>query len=191
EKPLLEGLTGFQYYQGVLAVGRVPSPPPLEDLLRAMTRAPLLLAIDGLSNPENVGTIVRTAGALGVAGILAGPTTTSPYLRRAVRSSMGAVFGIPILEVETLEGSLASLAAHGIDCIAAHPHGAAHRLPELDLTRGCCLVLGSEGEGISPPVLAACHRTASIAMANGVDSLNVGAAAAAFLYEAARQRGRV
>jgi tRNA G18 (ribose-2'-O)-methylase SpoU len=190
EKPLLEQLTGYSYYQGVMAVGRVPAPPSLAGVL-AGSRAPqLLVAVDGLTNAENVGAIVRTAAALGATALLTGPTTSSPFLRRAVRSSMGAVFQLPVIEAADLPGTLRELGALGIRCVAAHPREGSKSLPAVDLRGPVCLVFGAEGEGLSGAVLAACGEAAAIPMANGVDSLNVGGAAAAFLYEAARQRGQ-
>ena len=110
--------------------------------------------------------------------------------RRAVRSSMGAIFRLPVIESGDLPATLHDLGARGIRCVAAHPRPTSRGLPEVDLRGPVCLVFGAEGEGLSGGVLEACRETAVIPMANGVDSLNVGGAAAAFLYEAARQRGR-
>jgi TrmH family RNA methyltransferase len=80
------------------------------------------------------------------------------------------------------------LRQRGIRCIAAHPHTDKKFLSQTDFSGDCCLVFGSEGDGISPAVLAACDEAVAIPMPPEVDSLNVGAAAAVFLYEAARQR---
>ena len=81
-----------------------------------------------------------------------------------------------------------ALRADGIQCIAAHPHAQGGTLLDADLTADTCVVFGSEGYGLSPAVVAACSQAIAIPMAPGVDSLNVGSAAAVFLYEAARQR---
>jgi tRNA G18 (ribose-2'-O)-methylase SpoU len=188
-KELLEQLTGFSMYQGVLAVGRVPVQPDLDTLLRTRPRPALLLAADELANAQNMGVLVRNCAAFAAHGLLVGETCCSPFLRRSVRASMGAIFSLPVLEVTGLAESLARLRAVGIRCIAAHPHTDGRTLTQADFTQGCCIVLGSEGQGISPAVLAACDEAVAIPMPPDVDSLNVGSASAVFLYEAARQRG--
>jgi tRNA G18 (ribose-2'-O)-methylase SpoU len=188
EKKLLERLTGFSMFQGVLAVGRIPLAHTLETVLQQSAQPRLLAAVEGLSNAENVGVMVRNCAAFGVQGLLVSRTSSSPFLRRAVRSSMGAVFRLPIVENLDLARTIRELRAHGIHCLAAHPHAEKRKLEHADLMADCCLVFGSEGLGISPEVLEACGETVAIPMASGVDSLNVGNAAAVFFYEAARQR---
>jgi tRNA G18 (ribose-2'-O)-methylase SpoU len=189
EKKLLETLTGFSMYQGLLAAGRVPPPLSLEAILARSPRPRLLAAVDGLSSAENVGALVRNCAAFGVHALLVGETSASPFLRRAVRSSMGAIFHLPVLETPSLAQALGQLRPHGVRSIAAHPHAEDRPLPAADLSADCCLVFGSEGAGLSPAVLAACQEAAAIPMPPTVDSLNVGSAAAVFLYEANRQRG--
>ncbi len=190
EKKLLESLTGFTMYQGLLAVGRIPAPKPVEEILAAAPRPRLLVAMDTLANAENVGVLVRNCAAFGVQAIVVGETCSSPYLRRAVRSSMGTVFRMPVIEAVRLTHTLRDLQAAGIRCLAAHPRNENTLLSRADFASDCCVVFGSEGHGISEPVLAACDEAVAIPMPPEVDSLNVGSASAAFLYEASRQRGR-
>jgi len=191
EKELLETLTGFTMYQGLLAVGRVPEAVTLEAALAASPRPRLFAAVDGLSNAENLGNLVRNCAAFGVQTLLVGETCSSPYLRRAVRASMGAVFQLPLVETADLAAALRELQSRGVRAVAAHPHSERRAVAEADLADDCCLVFGSEGYGLSPRVLAACTQAAAIPMPAHVDSLNVGSAAAVFLYEACRQRGRM
>ncbi len=191
EKELLETLTGFSMFQGLLAVGRIPAPAKLEQVLETSSHPYLFVALDGLANAENLGTLVRNAAAFGVQALLIGETSSSPFLRRAVRSSMGSIFKMPAVEVTSLAQTMKDLQRRSIHCIAAHPHAEKVTLPRADFTKDCCIVFGSEGYGISPAVLEACDQAASIPMASGVDSLNVGNAAAVFLYEANRQRGKM
>lgn len=191
EKSLLETLTGFTMYQGLLAVARIPPPRPLEEWLRQTGQPRLWVAMEGLSNAENVGVLVRNSAAFGVQGIVVGETCSSPWLRRAVRTSMGTVFRMPVVESVRLVHTLRELQAHGVRCIAAHPRPEAVPLPKADLRQDCCLVFGSEGEGLSPAVVAVCDQIVAIPMPPEVDSLNVGSAAAVFLYEVCRQRGRL
>ena len=187
EKSLLERLTGFSMYQGVLAVGRIPSQPDIETILRRKGGPALLVALDGLSNAENVGGLVRNSAAFGVQALLASRNCCSPFLRRAVRSSMGAVFRLPVVEDLDLAQTLSRLRESGFHCIAAHPRCDSRALMETDFTSDICVVFGSEGGGISTEVLDRCNVAVAIPMASGVDSLNVASAAAAFLYEANRQ----
>jgi tRNA G18 (ribose-2'-O)-methylase SpoU len=216
-KDLLESLTGFTMYQGVLAVGKVPSQPSLSTLLGASPHPQLLVAAEELSNAQNMGALVRNCAAFGVHALLVGETCCSPFIRRAVRASMGTVFRLPVLELGTLRepeagqdgqsptrrslpGSqthseqalpetLSALRSAGIHLIAAHPHADHRTLTKADFRGDCCVVLGSEGHGISPAVLALCDEHVAIPMAPDVDSLNVASASSVFLYEACRQRG--
>ena len=188
EKALLETLTGFSMYQGLLAVGKVPPLPTLEEVVARSPQPRLLAAADGLSSAENLGALVRNCAAFNAQALIVGETCSSPFLRRAVRSSMGAIFQLPIVETASLAQALRDLRDRGIRCIAAHPHADGRTLSQANFTGDCCIVFGSEGYGISPAVLAACDEAAAIPMPPTVDSLNVGSAAAVFLYEANRQR---
>lgn len=197
EKKWLETLTGFSMFQGVLAVGKIPAPASLESVLQKTPPPRLFAAVDGLTNSENLGALVRNCAAFGVQALLVGETSSSPFLRRAVRNSMGAIFQLPVVEIgkgtaarETLSQTLRILRGRGVRCIAAHPRGQKN-LPQADFAKDCCIVFGSEGEGISLPVLESCDEAANIPMPEKIDSLNVGAAAAVFLYEANRQRKKM
>lgn len=190
EKSLLETLTGFSMYQGLLAVGVVPALPSLEHVLRTSPAPVLLAAVESLSSAENMGALVRNCAGLGVGALIVGERCASPFLRRAVRSSMGTVFQVPIVESQDLVQALSHLRSAGIHCVAAHPHPPAGLISCTNLTGPACILFGSEGYGISAPALAACNEAAAIPMPSAVDSLNVGSAAAIFLYEAQRQRGK-
>jgi tRNA G18 (ribose-2'-O)-methylase SpoU len=207
EKELLESLTGFSMFQGVLAVGRIPEPVSLEKVLAESPHPRLFAAVDALANAENLGALTRNCVAFGVQALIVGETSSSPFLRRAVRNSMGTILQLPVIELGrigqwrkcgvkshtvnlTLVDCLKELRARGIRCIAAHPHTDKKILSQADFMKDCCIVFGSEGDGVSPEVLAACDEAVAIPMPPTVDSLNVGAAAAVFLYEVNRQRGK-
>jgi len=187
----LERIIGHSMYQGVMAVGRVPPALSLEEVMAKASRPWLFAALDGINNAENLGVLVRNCGAFGVQALLVGETSCSPFLRRAVRASMGVVLRLPVVELTELRATLRGLAEAGVRCVAAHPHSEGKRLSQADLTSDCCLVFGNEGEGISPAVLEVCTDSVEVPMNPGVDSLNVGSASAVFLYEANRQRGLV
>ena len=207
EKQLLEQLIGFSMYQGVLAVGKIPAPGTLDEILDKSPKPLLLVAADGLTSAENLGALVRNCVAFGTQALIVGETSSSPFLRRAVRNSMGTILQLPVVELAklgqrhqftdkphvtdlTLAECLKQLRARGIRCIAAHPHTDRRVLSQADFSGDCCVVFGSEGDGITPAVLAACDEAVAIPMPPAVDSLNVGAAAAVFLYEVNRQRGK-
>lgn len=187
EKKILENLTGFSMYQGVLAVGQIPAAVSLQTLLNTAPKPALFAAVEGVSSAENLGGLVRNCSAFGVQGILIGETTCSPYLRRAVRASMGTLFQLPVVECASLPLALQQLRAAGVSTFAAHPH-TGESVFDADFSGSLCLVLGSEGTGLSEETLRACDHACAIPMAPGVDSLNVGAAGAVFLYEIVRQR---
>jgi tRNA G18 (ribose-2'-O)-methylase SpoU len=181
---------GFEIYQGVLGIAKTPPPLTLENILALDTRPRLFVAMDGLANAENVGTLMRNCLAFDVAALISGETCCNPFLRRTVRNSMGAIFKLPVLESANLVETLRALRAHGVRCLAAHPHTDKKVLSQADFTGDCCIVFGSEGHGISQEVLAACDEAVAVPMANDVDSINVSMAAAVFLYEVNRQRGK-
>lgn len=206
DKKILESLTGFSLFQGVLALGKIPAPVSFEKVLADSASPRLFVAVDALTNAENLGAIARNCVAFGVQALIVGETSSSPFLRRSVRNSMGAILRLPVIELArlgqwrpttftphttalTLVECLKELRARGIRCIAAHPHTDKRILSQADFKGDCCIVLGSEGDGLSPAVLATCDDAVAIPMPPHVDSLNVAAAAAVFLYEVSRQRG--
>lgn len=191
DKDTLEQLVGFSMYQGVLAIGRIPKLPSLNDVIAATPSPRLFVAIDGLTNAENLGGLIRNCAAFGVQALLVSQTSSSPWLRRAVRGSMGTIFKIPAVEDLDLPKALRQLRAQNIRCLAAHPHAAGATLTQADFTRDICIIFGSEGFGIAPAVLDACDQSVAIPMALGVDSLNVTSAVAVFLHEATRQRAKM
>jgi tRNA G18 (ribose-2'-O)-methylase SpoU len=188
EKKLLESLTGFSMFQGLLAVGKIPERLTLDDVLERSPKPRLFAAVEGLTNAENLGALIRNCAAFGTHALIAGETSSSPFLRRAVRNSMGTIFQLPIVETPDLLNTLHALRRHGIRCIAAHPHASGRILSQADFSGDCCILFGSEGFGISPALLEVCEEAVAVPMAPAVDSLNVAAAAAVFLYEASRQR---
>jgi tRNA G18 (ribose-2'-O)-methylase SpoU len=188
KKSVLEELVGFEMFQGVLAIGKIPETVTLEKIISQNPSPKLFAAVDGLTNAENTGLLVRNCAAFGVHALITGETSSSPFLRRAVRNSMGTIFQLPIVESKNLAADLQKLRGNKIRCIAAHPHTEKKFLSNADFKSDCCIVFGSEGNGISKSVLDQCDEAVAIPMADGVDSLNVAAAAAVFLYEAQRQR---
>lgn len=163
--------------QGVLAVAAIPNP-----LLEAPPGPVRYLVLDALQDPGNVGTVVRTAAALGVSATIALPGTVDFWNAKVVRSSMGALFQHPVhaLSWEALE---AFLSAHAVELWATDMDGEA--LPAVAtgrLPRRMAVVVSNEGAGLSPHVARAVQRTVSIPMTPGVESLNVAVATGIVLY---------
>jgi tRNA G18 (ribose-2'-O)-methylase SpoU len=191
EKELLEKIIGFNLHQGIMALGKIPKQANLVSLLNESTSPRLLVAIDGLTNSENLGVLIRNCVAFGVQSILVGETSSSPYLRRAVRNSMGTIFKIPVVHCSNLVETLQMLHSHQFKIFAAHPHTKEHNILNTDFSGNCCIVFGSEGSGISTLVLSACDAAVAIPMQLDVDSLNVASANAVLLYEVIRQRTKL
>jgi len=206
-KEVFEQLTGHHLYQGVLAVGKIPVSDTLENILANSPRPRLFAALDGLCDAENLGSVIRNCAAFGVQGMFIGETCSSPFLRRSVRTSMGTIFQMPMIELNSGKTSwrrelpetemncllvqiLRELREAGVRSIAAHPRADGKVLSQANFSGDCCVVFGSEGNGISPAVLAACDDAVAVPMHGGVDSLNVAAATSVFLYEVNRQRGK-
>jgi tRNA G18 (ribose-2'-O)-methylase SpoU len=188
-KNLMESIVGFHLHQGIMAVARIPNPIDLSEAIRQSKRPALLVAVEGLTNAENLGVLVRNCAAFGADALLVGEASSSPYLRRAVRNSMGTVFTLPVVHLTSLVGAINEMkSVHHIHVVAAHPHAEKRTLHAISLREDCCVVFGSEGEGIDPAVLAVCDDSVAIPMKNNVDSLNVASASAVFLFEVQRQR---
>jgi tRNA G18 (ribose-2'-O)-methylase SpoU len=189
DKALLETITGYQLHQGALALGRIPPQPGLEVLLETAARPLLLAAVEGIASAENLGSVIRSCAAFGASILIVGETCGSPFQRRAVSGSMGTIFEQPVAQVDNLVATLTALRARGVRCLAAHPRPNAQKLAAVDLRGDCCLVFGAEGPGLTEAALAACDGIVEIPMPSHMNSLNVAAATAVFLYEATRQRG--
>jgi tRNA G18 (ribose-2'-O)-methylase SpoU len=188
-RKLVEEIVGFHLHQGLMAVARIPRPSTLRQILDTTRHPALLVAVEGLTNAENLGVLVRNCAAFDVDALLVGETSSSPYLRRAVRNSIGSIFTLPVVHLTNLVETLKELKTHHrTRVIAAHPHADQVALHQARMNEDCCIVFGSEGEGISSEVLEACDDLVAIPMRDGVDSLNVASASAVFLYEVRRQR---
>ncbi|BFK86367.1 RNA methyltransferase [Pseudoflavonifractor gallinarum] len=176
---LFESLSTVETPQGVLAVCRRPETALPE------TMAPGgYLVLDGLQDPGNVGTIWRTADALGAAGVVLLPRCADPFSPKTVRSTMGACFRLPVWETD-LEHLCPRLAAAEIPLYATALREDTADVRELPLERAA-VVIGSEGRGISQEALARCEKTIRIPMRERCESLNAAAAATVVLWEMAR-----
>jgi 23S rRNA (guanosine2251-2'-O)-methyltransferase len=158
----------------------------LEDLL-GKPRA-LLLVLDGVTDPQNLGALVRSAHALGAQGVVLPKDRAAGIGPSAFKAAAGALEHCPVARVTNLSRALEQLKQAGIWTVALAADGEKD-LREIDLTVPVALVLGSEGSGVRPLVRKTCDHVARIPMAGEIGSLNVSAAGAIALYEVARQRG--
>lgn len=178
----VEAVSGRRRYRECLASFDRSPLPPAGDVVAA---ARGLVALEGVVNPNNVGVITRSAVALGADGLLVDPTSCDPLYRRASRVSMGACFSLPHCRVGSFPGGLDVARRAGFAVVALTPAPTAVPLVEVPLTRGqrVVLVLGAEGEGLSRATLDAADHRARVPLRPGIDSLNVGAAAAVACYQ--------
>ena len=180
---LLRSVAGTESSPGVIALVKPPE-WKMADLLRAPA---LVVVLDGLQDPGNVGAIVRAAEAFGSTGALLLRGTASPYNSKTLRASAGSLFRLPVLHGMEAEAAAAALAAARIQLFAAMPNSDGD-LASADLSGPCALVIGNEARGVSD-ALRATARAVSIPTV-GVESLNAAVAAGILLYEARRQRSR-
>jgi TrmH family RNA methyltransferase len=148
--------------------------------------ASLCLALDGVQDPGNLGTLLRSAWAVGAALIL-GPGCADPWSPKVLRAGVGAQFHVPLQAVEDLVGRLSQLKQQGLQVLAAAPRSGMD-LWQCDLRRPTCLVLGAEGPGLSPAVRVACDGSVELRYPGSAESLNVAVSGSLLLFEALRQR---
>lgn len=179
EASQLSELAGFPFHRGVLACAVVPPPPPTEDLAKVQR----LLVLPRLHDSENLGLLLRSAAALGLEGVLAGPGP-GLWSRRTVRVSMGAVWRVPVWRAEDPWPVLAGWrAAPDSEIVAAALAAEAEDARAWRPTPRCALVMGPEDTGLEAAQLARCDRVVAIPMAGGMDSLNVAAAGAILMFQ--------
>lgn len=171
--------------QGLLVVADRPQ-ARLEDLVLPASTPALLLVLEGVEKPGNLGAIQRVADGAGAHGIIVCGEGVDPWNANVLRASRGACFSMPTVAAPAAE-VLTWLGGRGIAAVATSPSGTVP-YDRFDMTAHVALILGTEHDGLSPTLLGAADRTVSIPMHGSGDSLNVSTSAAILLYEAARQR---
>ncbi|MFC4911472.1 TrmH family RNA methyltransferase [Actinomadura gamaensis] len=187
---VVEAVAGFPVHRGALAsLQRLPL-PPVKDVIASARR---VLVLEDLVDHGNVGAIFRCAAALGVDAVVLAPRCADPLYRRSVKVSMGAVFAVPYARMANWRDDLGVLRAAGFALFALTPDASAVPLDEAEFGDRAALMLGSEGDGLSSHWMDEADRLVRIpmsddALANGVDSLNVVAAAAIACHDLVRSR---
>lgn len=151
------------------------------------TQPSLLVALDSIMDPQNLGAIVRSAEVAGAGGALVPAHRSAPISPAAVKASSGATELLPIARVSGLPSAIVEVKRAGIWCVALDPRGELMAW-DFDFTQPVCVVVGSEGSGVQRLVRERCDARVKLPMRGKVGSLNASAAAAALLYEVMRQR---
>ena len=186
----LDGMSRTHSHQGVIALAAVREYATVDDILniaRERGEPPLIVVCDELSDPHNLGAVIRTADAAGAHGVII-PKRRSAGLTAVVsKTSAGAVAHVPVARVPNLPSLLKELKEEGVWVFGTAMNGSTS-LYQADLKGPAAIVIGSEGEGMGRLVGESCDFTVSIPMFGKINSLNASAAAAVLLYEAVRQR---
>ncbi|HYE57968.1 MAG TPA: 23S rRNA (guanosine(2251)-2'-O)-methyltransferase RlmB [Rhodothermales bacterium] len=193
--PKLDALARGGHHQGVVAVLSGVAYHEAEQMLDEIAAdydallawRPLLVALDGLEDPHNVGAVLRSAVAAGAAAVLVPAQGTAPIGAVALKASAGTALHLPIARVSSLVRALEGLKERGYTVVGAAGEGVTLHTA-FDWTGPVVLVVGSEGRGLSPAVRRACDALVRIAMPGPAESLNASVAAGVLLFEAVRQR---
>ena len=186
----LDAMSPFGAHQGVVAQAAVRAYCTLDDLLavaRERGEAPFLIACDEVSDPHNLGAVIRTAECAGAHGVIIPKRRSAGLTATVDKTSAGAAEHMAVARVANLPSALESLKKQGLWIYGAAAEGSAP-LWKTDFTGPVCMVIGSEGDGMGRLVRACCDFIVSIPLLGRVSSLNASAAAAVLMYELVRQR---
>lgn len=183
-RQVMDAIVGFPIHRGILAVAKRPVLPPVEALLVGLPENALVVVMVGLANHDNVGGIFRNAAAFGADAVLLDQETCDPLYRKAIRVSVGGALVVPFTRAPSADALVQALAEASFKVIALSPSGA-EILSEVQPARRTALLLGAEGPGL-PPDLLARTRTVSIPMSGGFDSLNVATTSGIALHHLTR-----
>lgn len=172
--------------QGILTVAKIPE-WSRNDLLGAGGNAPLILVLEDLQDPGNVGTMIRTAEAAGVTGVVVSTGTADLYQPKVIRSTMGSIFRVPLRREENLEETVHWLKEKKIRVFGAHLKGS-QSYADQDYTEGTAFCIGNEGNGLSEKLTGMLDSRIRIPMEGQVESLNAAISAAVLVYTAHAQR---
>jgi TrmH family RNA methyltransferase len=181
---VLESLSDTMTTQGIIVIAERPF-PTLDQLFEG--KKPLILGLDRIQDPGNLGTLVRTAEASGVNGIFSFAGSADAYAPKTLRSSMGSAFRLPIMPDVSGLGAIETCRGRGLKIVVATGEADVSHY-DYDWRQPTFLILGNEGRGASAEIMNACDVRVRIPLHEPVESLNVAAAGAAILFEAVRQR---
>lgn len=176
-------------HQGVVALAAPVKFADLGEVLQnwSSDKAPLLILLDGIEDPHNMGAIIRTAECCGATAVLIPKRHTAPINATVAKTSAGALESIPLVQVGNVAQTIEELKKQGFWVLGAHMEGQ-QTLYQADLTSPLVLVIGNEGKGLSRLTKECCDFLVTIPMYGRINSLNASVAAAILMYEAVRQR---
>ena len=177
-------------HQGVVATISPISFFDLDELVTTVKnnkQNPIFIVLDQLSDVRNFGAIIRTAECTGVDGIIIPKSGSAPINGDTIKTSAGAVFNIPICKVDHIKDAIYYFNTSGIITVAA-TEKTENSIYDINFKKGCAIIMGSEGKGVSPSVLKIVDTKAKLPMYGKIASLNVSVACGVFLYEMVRQR---
>ena len=190
EKSKLDKLCGYEQHQGIVAIASEKEYVEIDDLLEIANQRgekPLIVIADGISDPHNLGAIIRCAEGAGAHGIIIPKRRSACITPAVVKASAGAVEHLAAVKCVNINDAIKKLKERGLWIFAAEAGGEDYTSADFDVP--CAIVLGSEENGVSPLVKKNCDHIVSIPMRGKVNSLNVSTAAAVILYRAVSLRG--
>jgi 23S rRNA (guanosine2251-2'-O)-methyltransferase len=193
DKAFLDRLTGQKAHQGVVGICKAYAQTGIEDLLAGegdQDSRELVLILDGITDPRNLGALIRTAHCCGAGGVIVPQNRSALVTATAVKASAGAVNYIPVAMATNLSRAIDLMKKKGFWIYGADA-GEGKAVYELDYDRPVGLVMGSEGKGIRPLIKSKCDFLIAVPMLGQIDSLNVSVAAGIIMYEIMRKRGRI
>ncbi|MFA6079397.1 MAG: RNA methyltransferase [Candidatus Omnitrophota bacterium] len=185
----IEDVIGFRFHQGLMVAARSPKKLPFSMIAGEQRSARLLVALDRVNDPQNVGLVVRNAAAFGADALIVDPGSYDPYYRKAVRVSVGSIFNLPVAYETEIAPFLKRLKKdYDTRIIVTSPGHGATDIKKTDLSGNVCFVFGNEDTGVSDKVLKLADRIVKVPISRNVDSLNVACTSAICLHEAAEAR---
>jgi TrmH family RNA methyltransferase len=181
---VFSAMSDTQTPQGILSVIQMPEYSVEQMLDKEHT---LLLILENIQDPGNLGTMLRTGEGAGITGVIASNDTVDLYNPKTVRSTMGSIYRIPYLVAQDWEGTLRAVKDKGVTLYAAHLQGSVV-YDEPDYTKACAFLIGNEGNGLTDATAALADVRVRIPMAGQVESLNAAVSASLLTYECSRQR---
>jgi tRNA G18 (ribose-2'-O)-methylase SpoU len=184
---LIKEIIGYQFHRGALACGVRRPFSSLQDVVPATGPATVVVCPQ-VQDPENMGSILRSACVLGASAVVLGKGCADPFSRRVLRVAMGNTFGLPLAELGDGPADLAKMRdEQGLTPVAAVLDEDAEPLESFSPPERCAVLFGEEGHGLPNEIVALCSRRITLRMARGADSLNVAVASGVFLYHILRR----
>jgi len=193
DKAFLDRLAGQKAHQGVVGICKTYGQAGIEDLLAGegdQDNRELVLILDGITDPRNLGALIRTAHCCGAGSVIVPQNRSASVTATAVKASAGAVNYIPVAVAANLSRAIDLMKKKGFWIYGADA-GEGKAVYDLDYDRPVGLIMGSEGKGIRPLIKSKCDYLVSVPMLGQINSLNVSVAAGIIMYEIMRKQGRI